>query len=310
MLKAMFIPSHTVQGYGHLDEIPAFYGLIWNTPNLLSGILTSTPQDRAVKILENGFQFLWEEIARQTSLDIRYYHEVNYIKRVKIRSECKYAIDIYYSKFDCQYSKDRFDFLIITPTMKMMLEQMDCRREEAELFSNTHHTYFTTTVLDTDYGVNRPLNPSSMFLSDIGRKVNNLGGWVLRDSFASLMNITGGDYRNGTYPGGPDGKYVQTSVFYQMSKVKQRSSTIYRRLARYLKRVLKMNIIGDSVEQIIWSYFPRYSKEDLADGVLWNIYDLQGKYNTWYIGSSVCFESVKSVVEYNLLLLRNYDVPT
>ena len=71
-----------------------------------------------------------------------------------------------------------------------------------------------------------------------------------------------------------------------------------------------MNIKGDIVKQVIWSYFPRYSKEDLADGVLWNIYDLQGKYNTWYLGSSVCFESVKSVVEYNLLLLRNYDVHT
>ena len=36
--------------------------------------------------------------------------------------------------------------------------------------------------------------------------------------------------------------------------------------------------------------------------------ELQGKYsNTFYIGSSVCFESVFNVVEYNLELLHDFD---
>ena len=34
---------------------------------------------------------------------------------------------------------------------------------------------------------------------------------------------------------------------------------------------------------------------------------MQGKHGIWYAGSSVSFESVKSVVEYNKILLSNMD---
>ena len=36
----------------------------------------------------------------------------------------------------------------------------------------------------------------------------------------------------------------------------------------------------------------------------WDVFALQGFHRTWYAGASVCFESVKSVMEYNNLLLR------
>ena len=55
--------------------------------------------------------------------------------------------------------------------------------------------------------------------------------------------------------------------------------------------------------QKIWRYFPHYSSKKLTDGVLWDILEMQGRHKMWYIGSSVCFESLKSVVEYNKLLL-------
>ena len=38
-LKPIFLASHTMQGYGHIDEISALYGLIWNTPKLMGGLL-------------------------------------------------------------------------------------------------------------------------------------------------------------------------------------------------------------------------------------------------------------------------------
>ena len=55
--------------------------------------------------------------------------------------------------------------------------------------------------------------------------------------------------------------------------------------------------------QKVWRYFPHYSSKKLTDGVLWDILEMQGKHKMWYIGSSVSFESLKSVVEYNKLLL-------
>ena len=38
-LQPIFLASHTMQGYGHLDEISALYGLMWNTPKLMVGLL-------------------------------------------------------------------------------------------------------------------------------------------------------------------------------------------------------------------------------------------------------------------------------
>ncbi len=35
----ILLPAHTMQGYGHIDEIAALYGLLWNTPKMMNGIL-------------------------------------------------------------------------------------------------------------------------------------------------------------------------------------------------------------------------------------------------------------------------------
>ena len=65
----------------------------------------------------------------------------------------------------------------------------------------------------------------------------------------------------------------------------------------------------DIVAMKTWRYFPRYSQKDMEKGYIWRILEMQGKYGMWYIGSSVCFDSVKSVLEYNKLLLKNMELP-
>ena len=55
---------------------------------------------------------------------------------------------------------------------------------------------------------------------------------------------------------------------------------------------------------ISWPYFYRWSPYEVMKGNHWDVFALQGVYRTWYAGSSVSFESVKSVMEYNNLLLR------
>ena len=36
-LIPLFQASTTFQGYGHIDEVAALYGLMWNTPNFING---------------------------------------------------------------------------------------------------------------------------------------------------------------------------------------------------------------------------------------------------------------------------------
>ena len=57
------------------------------------------------------------------------------------------------------------------------------------------------------------------------------------------------------------------------------------------------------LETISWSYFPRW----IEQGRHWQVFEMQGKERMWYAGSSVSFESVNSVLDYNNLLLKQMD---
>ena len=40
-LQHIMVGAQTLQGYGQLDEVPALYGLMWNTPQLLMGAVST-----------------------------------------------------------------------------------------------------------------------------------------------------------------------------------------------------------------------------------------------------------------------------
>ena len=56
---------------------------------------------------------------------------------------------------------------------------------------------------------------------------------------------------------------------------------------------------------ISWEYFYRWSPDEMQQGRLWDVFSVQGRSRTWYIGSSVSFEAIRSVMEYNNLLVSN-----
>lgn len=78
------------------------------------------------------------------------------------------------------------------------------------------------------------------------------------------------------------------------------------KLATVLKENLKSYAGEPEVEILLqkaWGYFPHFENEALVKEFPWKILDLQGKRNTIFIGSSVCFESALDQVAYNLMLL-------
>ena len=64
----------------------------------------------------------------------------------------------------------------------------------------------------------------------------------------------------------------------------------------------------DIFNTITWPYFYKWAPDQVSRGNHWKVYNLQGHQRTWYAGASVSFESVKSVMEYNNLLLRNLGI--
>ena len=53
-----------------------------------------------------------------------------------------------------------------------------------------------------------------------------------------------------------------------------------------------------------WDYFYKWTPEELEKGYHWEVFNIQGLQRTWYTGASVSFESIKSVMDYNELLLN------
>ena len=62
------------------------------------------------------------------------------------------------------------------------------------------------------------------------------------------------------------------------------------------------------MKQINWEYFYRWNPTEMAEGRIWQVFNMQGNKKTWYAGSSVGFESVRSVISYNNLLLKYSNI--
>ena len=58
------------------------------------------------------------------------------------------------------------------------------------------------------------------------------------------------------------------------------------------------------VTQLWPNYFPRWSPGYMTAGRPWDVFQMQGRQGVWYTGSSVSFESLSAVTEYNKLLLK------
>ena len=54
-----------------------------------------------------------------------------------------------------------------------------------------------------------------------------------------------------------------------------------------------------------YDYFPRWNEDETGMGYHWDMYDLQGQNNIWFIGGGMVFESCHHIIGYNQLLLAN-----
>ncbi|XP_069119209.1 uncharacterized protein [Argopecten irradians] len=317
ILANFFLQTQTTQGYGHLDEVPALYGLTWMTPNMILNTLFP-PKDEitTLKLLSRGYQTVWKSIVEQENIDVRLSSPVRKIIRRKKRQVKRKNLSPFVIEYDDDMANERkretADFIVLTPQMKM-LSDMDIIKfndEEENFFSRMNHYYYTTSLVDTK-ALNetvRGYSPQSYFSDNIQSKVDG-SIWVKRDSFNSLEYVLGENYTNFQTPGAPDGRYEQTSVYYQYSKGRPDKDVLEKQLRDHIENREGAEVLN-ILRVMVWDYFPQFSVADIATGITWDIFDMQGKYGIWYAGSSVYFESAKSVLEYNNLIFRQFASPS
>ncbi|XP_034309230.2 uncharacterized protein [Magallana gigas] len=298
LLAPYFRVYLTTNGYGYTNETAAIYGLMWVPPPVIRGTLTP---ENGFWLLEGGFQVIVKEIAKQRNLDIRLGVDVVQIQRKNGPSGVYVT---YKPKGSPAVLTDRFDFLILSPAMNSLFDIVDFHPKELNIFNYLVNANYVTSLVESDIG-RRTRDPQVYFNQEIDQLSYSMYASI--SFYHAKNNITGDDYRLGIRENGPDGRSKETAMYYQYGLenpwAKDIDSMIQSKLFTILKRFDKTN--PRVLEQIKWGYyFPRFPPPAADRGYLWDILDMQGQFNTWYIGSSVCFESFESVVEYNNLLMK------
>ena len=298
LLAPIFRTFFTTNGYGFINETAAVYGLAWLPPEGIRGVFTPT---NGFYVLRGGFQELVREIARRNELNVRLGVDVVRIQR-QFGPSGIYVT--YKSKESPELLSERFDFLILSPAMNSLFDVVDFNPMERKLFRNLVNVNYVITLLESDNG-RRARDPQVYY----NQNIEEFGYSVMAsiNLYHAKNNISGPDHRLGLRENGPDGRAPEAVMYYQLGAEnpwrKDVDSVIQNKLRTVLRTFDKTN--PRILEQVKWGYyFPRFPPPAADRGYLWDVLDMQGRFNTWYIGSSVCFESLESVVEYNNLLMK------
>ena len=166
-LSPFFKLSQTVQGFGYLDEIAAFYGLMWNTPRLMAVHIVKNGRHR-VFLLKEGFQKVWETIQEKENFKIKFNTKLESIQRYSDRVE-----------LHSNHGRETCGWLVWTPPVGTLLETLDTPtlREEKLLSGQTHVT-FTVNLANVR---NYKEGPYNVYNANLDRKtehgVTSDGDW-------------------------------------------------------------------------------------------------------------------------------------
>jgi hypothetical protein len=304
--------SQSAQGYGYMETVPAFYGLWWTTPGLLTNVLKSkipgvetTP---SLVMLKKGYAHLWQTMHTTDNLDVTLNAEVTSITRT---GAAKNGVTVIHKAAGGKLKAETFDFLILAAPFKDALRYLDANAQETKIFSTLQWFRLTTTLYEgapvatySDQASKRSIAYWDDNLIDGGQGHINCD----RYSKAAVFGPAAADWT------GP-----QTRVAYQFLEPDANDDgsdlrppfAPHQGLLATLKADWAAKGFKDTkvIEQFPWKYFPHFDNEAIAKGYPWEILDMQGAHGMWYIGSSACFESVHDVVNYNLLLLERTAMP-
>ena len=240
-------------------------------------------------------------MASKNNLTIRYNIHIDSIHRTRRGKDPESPTEKVLIYIKGRENPEEYDFLVWAAPAKNSLQVFgeDARSCEKLLFGPMVTSYYTTTLVDA-VGTMRTSSPVDWWYSNIYSK-QDMAVWAQRDSYSVMFGYKGEEYEKGNLPTGNDTKSIRSSIYYQFSQTPPAVSSLQSHLDDHLQR------LGTTFREIKtryrWPYFPRFTQKQIQDGAHWRVLDTQGRHKVWFIGGSVSFESIKSVVEYNQLLV-------
>jgi len=360
ILIPYFVYNHSLlHGYGHIDEIPAFYGLLWNNVGSMKALLKSSKTGSAASSKKNeeqannlwslkrGVQHLFANIIDREGIQIRYNTQITSINRYL--NEEKHKICLMYTEKEDTEGYEKLlecDVLFCAMDISHILPLIsDATEEEKTAFSGMEaHTLCTTlfeynpqspiqisdsvtnhaNLDETDDDESRHssqeedddekdilLSPhqKSIDLQDIITKECTFYPDNLKSS-KEVENAQGHVFKLRSL----DHAGMQKFIAYQMVNKMEPSDCDDEMLQATLLSDLKQNGFNirnvEVLKQNKMRFCPSWTQNDINQGLPWLVKEkLQGKYkNMYYIGPSVCFQSIESVLEYNIQLQQKLNL--
>ncbi|KAK3088498.1 hypothetical protein FSP39_019896 [Pinctada imbricata] len=304
---AVIYGLYTGGGYGQPHKVSSIYGLMWITPKVCRYLLDDTVP--VFTFFDTGLISLFETLIRRFAIDVKLNVDIRRIRRDDSKSFGNIQIEFSNRNNPMSTMVKEYDFLIISPAMRYLLDIIDVSPIEKKIFRRQlTDTFFMSTLVDSPFGVR------SAYPFDVHRKRlirYDFEPYVGIDVFSVSKNYSGESYKLGLTPGGKDGRRIQSTVYYQVGRDDPRIQEVGRYAEEKLHKHLreKHRIPYSLIARFITPYFTRFSVPDMDKGIIWDVFDLQGHRKTWYIGGSVTFDTAGAVIEYNEKILRNYRLP-
>ena len=166
-LAPFFKLSQTVQGFGYLDEIAAFYGLMWNTPRLMAVHIVKRGR-HDLFVLRGGYQRVWKTLQAVEKFKIIFNTRLERIVRREGGLELV-----------SNHGVERCGWLVWTPPVSDLLTTLDRPQyREHKLLSGQTHVTFTVNLVDVK---NYREGPYNVYNANLDRKtehgVTSDGDW-------------------------------------------------------------------------------------------------------------------------------------
>jgi len=239
-----------------------------------------------MSMLQGGFESIWRELVERSAIDVRLEAKVTRVVRSRELQPEGSPITVHYIGAGTPKSMD-CDFLIFAIPGRQAVSVLESPApHERDAFEHQIVSKLVTTLIE---GPTRLAGHGLVYWPqrlDVADQI-----YAIRE--ASV--ILGGDR---------SGAGTEAYIVYQYYENAD-SFDAGRSLAG-LNSFLADHATGDTKihERREWDYFPRFTSEAIRAGQPWSVIRNEGALKTWFIGSSVCFESVEAVLDFNHFIIE------
>ena len=287
VLIPLFRLFQSAQGYGYLETVPAFYGLMWNTPEVID-IATEqmSGKGQGATLIKSGMISLIDALVSDMEVSIQTDICVSRIYRGD-------NIVVEAQDSDGKMVRIEADQIIVSAPHQKAIDWIDNPSTlERDLMSSLVSSTMTTTLQSAVQNTCEKID--SWFDNIVPGRDHRVITQRCTQAFIKPEELAKARIEDPV-----------ERVVYQYGEKPAARQEIDRHYAEH-------QILIDSkkhriLERRYWpTYFAHWKSQGIRDGNPWRLFDMQGLNRTWWIGSSACFESINDVVEYNLKLCDHY----